>query len=198
MSSIPLKEIRKMTIFINIEHFNSSNSYYCRIAAAEHTLALMFAVARNIPAADSSLRSGKWEREKFMGGQLQHKTIGIVGLGQVGSHVAKVCREMGMDLIVYDPYVNVTKAVSLGCRVVELDELVSEADIITLHVPLIPETKHLINEERLRLMKQSTVLVNCSRGGVVDETALCSALKEGRLGGAALGEFNWRGIIRSE
>lgn len=137
--------------------------------------------------ADTSLRAAKWEREKFMGCQMQHKTLGIIGLGQVGSHVAKICREIGMDLICYDPYINVAKAESLGCRVAGLDELLSEADVITCHIPLVPATKHLINEERINLMRSSTLLINCSRGGVVDETALCAALRDGKLGGAALG-----------
>lgn len=147
----------------------------------------MFALARKIPAADASLRTAKWEREKFMGSQLQHKTLGIIGLGQVGSHVARVCREMGMDLMCCDPYVNLAKAESLGCRVATLEELLSESDIVTLHVPLVPATKNLINEEAIRLMKPTAMLVNCSRGGVVDEAALCVALREGKIAGAALG-----------
>lgn len=151
----------------------------------------MLSVARKIPTADASMRAGKWEREKFMGVQLQHKTIGIVGLGQVGTHVAKVCREMGMDLMCYDPYVNNAKAEALGCCIApQLEDLLSEADVVTLHVPLNAATKNLINEERIKKMKSTAILINCSRGGVVNEGDLCKALREGRLAGAALGKIN--------
>ncbi|CEM11643.1 unnamed protein product [Vitrella brassicaformis CCMP3155] len=159
------------------------------VAAAEHTLAMMFALARNVPAADASVRAGKWERNKFMGSQLQHKILGIVGLGQVGSHVAKVGREMGMKLVTYDPYVNTQKAEALDCSVVSMEELFRLSDFITLHVPLIPETKAMINAETLKHMKPTARIINCSRGGVIDEKALSEALQQGRLAGAALDVF---------
>lgn len=147
----------------------------------------MFALARNVASAHASMKAGKWESGKFIGAQLQHKTLGIVGLGQVGSHVAKVCREIGMNLVCYDPYVNAAKAESLGCRILSLEELLTISDVVTLHVPLVDDTVNLINSDRLKLMKSSSLLINCSRGGVVDEQALCQALCEGKLAGAALG-----------
>ncbi|CEL95534.1 unnamed protein product [Vitrella brassicaformis CCMP3155] len=159
------------------------------VAAAEHTLALLMALSRNIAPADASMRALKWERNKFMGSQLQGKILGIVGLGQVGSHVAKVAREMGMKLLTFDPYVNEAKAASLDCQIVTLEELYKMSDYITLHVPLIPETKHMINADTIKTMKRTCRIINASRGGVIDEKALVEALKEGRLAGAAMDVF---------
>eukprot|EP01068_Selenidium_serpulae_P009766 Selendium_serpulae@DN5317_c0_g1_i1.p1 len=159
------------------------------VAAAELTLGLMLSVARNISPADASVRDGKWERARFLGSQLQGKTLGIVGLGQVGSHVARVAREMGMRLLAYDPYVNEQKAKSLKCQVLTLDNLLAQSDFVSLHVPKLPETTKIINAKRLALMKPTAYLINCSRGGVVDEEALAEALKAGTIAGAALDVF---------
>eukprot|EP00388_Colpodella_angusta_P021876 GDKJ01055728.1.p1 GENE.GDKJ01055728.1~~GDKJ01055728.1.p1 ORF type:complete len:577 (+),score=172.83 GDKJ01055728.1:2-1732(+) len=159
------------------------------IAAAEHTLALLFASSRMISQADASMRVGKWDRAKFMGSELANKTIGIIGLGQVGGHVAKVALAMGMNILAYDPYINRARAESLSAKVSTLEELLAESDFVTCHVPLVPATKHLINKERLALMKKTARLINCSRGGVVDEIALIEALKEGTLAAAALDVF---------
>eukprot|EP00923_Selenidium_pygospionis_P004937 GHVN01008203.1.p1 GENE.GHVN01008203.1~~GHVN01008203.1.p1 ORF type:complete len:447 (+),score=48.09 GHVN01008203.1:56-1396(+) len=159
------------------------------VAAAEHSLALMLSLARCIPAADQSIRRGEWERSKFVGVQLHGKVMGIVGLGQVGSHVAKVAREMGMTLLAYDPYVNEMKAKQLKCQVVSLEMLLRESDFITLHVPKLPETNHLLNAKNLALLKPSCRIVNASRGGIIDEEALAAALSAGRIGGAALDVF---------
>lgn len=159
------------------------------IAAAEHTLALLFSSSRMVAQADASMRAGKWERPKFMGSELANKTIGIIGLGQVGGHVAKVALAMGMKILAYDPYINRARAESLHAKVSVLEDLLAESDFITCHVPLVPATKHLINKERLGLMKKTARLINCSRGGVVDEVALVEALKEGKIASAALDVF---------
>jgi len=159
------------------------------IAAAEHTLAMMFASARLIPAADASVRGHKWERASFMGRQLNGKVLGIVGLGQVGGHVAKVAREVGMRLVGYDPYVNEARAASMHVELLPLEDLLKEVDFLTLHIPLIPATKHLLNAEKLAMMKPTARIINCARGGVIDESALSDALKAGKLGGAALDVF---------
>eukprot|EP00922_Rhytidocystis_sp_ex-Travisia-forbesii_P062130 GHVS01091989.1.p1 GENE.GHVS01091989.1~~GHVS01091989.1.p1 ORF type:complete len:603 (-),score=74.50 GHVS01091989.1:221-1924(-) len=159
------------------------------VAAAEHTLALMLALSRHVAAGDASMRDTKWDRGRFMGTQLQHKILGIIGLGQVGSHVARVCREMGMHLYAYDPFVNELKAKALGCTICSLQQIFQEADYITLHVPLIEQTKNLINAESLSMMKPTARVINCSRGGVVNEVDLCDALSRGKLSGAALDVF---------
>lgn len=159
------------------------------VAAAEHTLALMLSLCRHVAAADASVRDKQWNRAKFIGTQLQHKVLGIVGLGQVGTHVAKVAREMGMELLTYDPFVNEEKAGNLGCTICTLDQLLRQSDFVTLHVPLIDQTYHMINKDTLALMKPTARLINVSRGGVVHEEELCSALRAGRLAGAALDVF---------
>lgn len=156
------------------------------IAAAEHALALMLALSRHVPDANLSVREGKWERKRFTGVEVYKKTLGIVGLGKIGSHVATVARAMDMKLLAYDPFLSKERAEQLGCRLVELDLLFSEADYITLHLPKTPETTHLINAETLAKMKPTARLINCARGGIVDEAALVDALKAGTIAGAAL------------
>lgn len=159
------------------------------IAAAEHTLALIMALSRHIPDANQSLKAGKWERKKFTGVELYKKTLGIVGLGKIGSHVASVARAMGMKLFAYDPFLSTERAEQMGCSLVELDFLFREADYITLHLPKTPETQHLINAETLGKMKPTARIVNCARGGIIDEMALLEALKAGQIAGAALDVF---------
>eukprot|EP00922_Rhytidocystis_sp_ex-Travisia-forbesii_P062132 GHVS01091991.1.p1 GENE.GHVS01091991.1~~GHVS01091991.1.p1 ORF type:complete len:592 (-),score=69.87 GHVS01091991.1:425-2128(-) len=159
------------------------------VAAAEHTLALMLSLSRHVPSGDASMREKKWDRSRFMGTQLQHKILGIIGLGQVGSHVARVCREMGMHLYAYDPFVNELKAKALGCTICSLQQIYQEADYITLHVPLMDQTRNMINAETLGLMKPTARIINASRGGVINEVDLCNALKAGKIGGAALDVF---------
>jgi D-3-phosphoglycerate dehydrogenase / 2-oxoglutarate reductase len=156
------------------------------IAAAEHTLAMMLALSRYIPDANQSVKGGKWSRSSFTGVEVYKKTLGIVGLGKIGAHVATVARAMGMKLLAYDPFIATERADQLGCRLVELDLLLQEADYITLHLPKTPETTHLINAESLAKMKPNARIINCARGGIIDEAALAQALKEGKLGGAAL------------
>ncbi len=156
------------------------------MATAEHTMAMLLALCRHIPQADQSIRGKQWTRGKFMGVQLYRKTLGIVGLGRIGSQVAQRARSFGMEVIAYDPYINDELARELRVSLVDFDELISRADFITLNVALTPETKHLINAGSIARMKPDVRLVNCARGGLVDETALVEALRTGRIAGAAL------------
>lgn len=159
------------------------------IAAAEHALAMMMSLSRHIPEADASVKSNKWERNRFMGAEVYKKTLGVVGLGKIGAHVASVARAMGMKLLAYDPFISQERAEQLGCRLVDLDRLFRDSDYITLHVPKTKETTHLIGKETLAIMKPTVRIINCARGGVVDEDALIAALEAGKIGGAALDVF---------
>jgi D-3-phosphoglycerate dehydrogenase len=159
------------------------------IAAAEHALAMMLSLSRHIPDANQSVKSKQWDRKTFVGAEVYKKTLGVVGLGKIGSHVATVARAMGMKLLAYDPFISIDRAEQLGCRIVELDVLLREADYITLHMPKTPETTHLIDASSLAKMKPTARLVNCARGGIVDEQALYEALKAGQIAGAALDVF---------
>jgi len=159
------------------------------ISAAEHTIALMLALARNIPQADAALRRGQWERTRFLGSELRGKTLGVIGLGQVGSEVARRARGLEMRVVAYDPYVPAERARVLGVELVPLEELLRQADFITVHTPLTEATRGLIGQEQLRLMKPSARVINTARGGIVDEEALYQALKEGWIAGAALDVF---------
>ena len=160
------------------------------IAAAEHALAMILALSRYIPDANQSVKAGKWNRKSFVGTEVYKKTLGIVGLGKIGSHVAVAAKAMGMKLIAYDPFISVERAEQLGCRLVDTDLLLREADYVTLHIPKTPETANMIDAEALAKMKPTARLVNCSRGGIVDEAALAEALKEGRIAGAALDVYD--------
>ncbi|MBD2104851.1 phosphoglycerate dehydrogenase [Leptolyngbya sp. FACHB-261] len=159
------------------------------IAAAEHALAMMLTLSRYIPDANASIKTGTWDRKSFTGVEVYKKTLGVVGLGKIGSHVATVARAMGMRLLAYDPYLSSERAEQLGCSLVELDLLFSESDYITLHLPRTPETSHLINARTLSLMKPTARIVNCARGGIIDEQALYETLKAGKIAGAALDVF---------
>jgi len=159
------------------------------IAAAEHALAMMLSLSRHVPQANQSVKNGQWDRKRFIGAEVYKKTIGIVGLGKIGSHVATVARSMGMKLLAYDPFISLERADQLGCRLVDMDLLLRESDYITLHIPKTPETTHLINAEALATMKPTARIINCSRGGVIDEAALAEALKAGKIAGAALDVF---------
>ncbi len=159
------------------------------IAAAEHTIALMLSLSRHIPDANRSVKAGKWDRKSFMGVEVYKKTLGVVGLGKIGSHVATVARALGMKLLAYDPYLSSERAEQLGCRLVELDFLLQEADYITLHLPKTPDTHHLINATTLAKMKPTTRIINCARGGIINEQDLAEALQAGKIAGAALDVF---------
>jgi D-3-phosphoglycerate dehydrogenase len=159
------------------------------IAAAEHTLALMLALARNIPQAHQSLKSGQWRRSAFMGVEVRNKVLGIAGLGRVGSQVARRAQGFEMRLVAFDPFVSPDYARRLGVELMPLDRLLAEADFITLHTPLTPNTSHLIGAKELALMKPTARLINVARGELIDEAALLQALEAGRLAGVALDVF---------
>jgi D-3-phosphoglycerate dehydrogenase / 2-oxoglutarate reductase len=156
------------------------------IAAAEHAIAMMLSMSRHIPEANASVKGGKWERNRFLGVEVYKKTLGIVGLGKIGSHLAAAAKAMGMKLLAYDPFISTERAEQLGCRLVELELLMRESDYITLHIPKTPETLHLINAEVLSKMKPTARIINCARGGIIDEAALAEAIKSGKIAGAAL------------
>jgi D-3-phosphoglycerate dehydrogenase / 2-oxoglutarate reductase len=156
------------------------------IAAAEHAIAMMLSMSRHIPEANASVKGGKWERNRFLGVEVYKKTLGIVGLGKIGSHLATAAKAMGMKLLAYDPFISTERADQLGCRLVELELLMRESDYITLHIPKTPETLHLINAEVLSKMKPTARIINCARGGIIDEAALAEAIKAGKIAGAAL------------
>lgn len=159
------------------------------IAAAEHAMALMLSLARRVPQADASVRAGEWKRSRFMGTELNHKTLGIVGLGKVGMEVARRARSFGMTLLAYDPYVSAAAAEAVGARLFALDELMRQADVVTVHVPLTSSNRNFIGERELALAKPGMLLLNVARGGVVDEQAVVEALKNGRIGGAGFDVF---------
>jgi len=160
------------------------------VAAAEHTLGLMLAAARRIPAADASLKGGEWKRSAFKGVEVREKTLGLVGLGHVGAIVARGALGMGMKVLAYDPYVSEDRMRSMNVgRAESTDEVFENADFVSLHVPRTPQTIGLVNEESLGKMKPTAYLINVARGGIVDEAALYEALKNGVIGGAALDVF---------
>jgi D-3-phosphoglycerate dehydrogenase / 2-oxoglutarate reductase len=160
------------------------------VAAAEHTLGLMLASARHIPAADSSLRDGEWNRSAFKGVEVSGKTLGLIGLGHVGAIVARGALGMGMRVLAYDPYVSEGRMRQANVdRAETTDEVFEEADFVSLHVPRTPQTMGLVNEASLSRMKPTAYLINVARGGIVDETDLYNALKEGTIAGAALDVF---------
>jgi len=155
-------------------------------STAEHTMSLIMALSRNIPQAVASLKSGKWERSKFTGIELNGKILGIVGLGRIGSTVAKMAQAFGMVTIGYDPYLSLEIAAKNGIKMVELDEIYKTADYITVHIPKTDETTHMISTEQIALMKKTVRIINCARGGIIDEAALIKALQDKRIAGAAL------------
>jgi D-3-phosphoglycerate dehydrogenase / 2-oxoglutarate reductase len=159
------------------------------IAAAEHTIGMMLAVARHIPQAYLSLRSGAWKRSAFIGVELRDKILGVVGLGKIGTEVAKRAQGLEMKVIAYDPYLSAEHAKTLGIEAVSLDDLVQRSDFITIHVPLTSQTRNLIGAEQMRRMKPTVRLINCARGGIIDESALLQALDAGVVAGAALDVF---------
>ena len=160
------------------------------VAAGEHTLGLMLAAARHIPAADNTLRAGEWRRSAYKGVEVAGKTLGLVGLGHVGSIVARGALGMRMRVLAYDPYVSEERMRAMNvARAESVDEVLEQSDFISLHVPRTPETMGMINESALERMKSSAYLINVARGGIVDETDLYNALKEGSIAGAALDVF---------
>ena len=160
------------------------------IAAAEHTIALMFSLARHIPQANAVLKSGVWRRGDFMGTEIRNKTLGIIGLGNVGSEVARRALGLEMRLIACDPFISVDYARNLQVELVSLEQLLKESDFITLHIPRTESTKGLIGAEQLALIKPTAYIINCARGGLIDEEALAKAVKEKRIAGAAIDVFS--------
>ena len=160
------------------------------ITTAEHTIALLISLARSIPQANSSLKAGRWERKKFIGVELQGKTLGIVGLGRIGRVVASRARALGMQIVAYDPFIAPEQARDLEIELAPLDDVYARADFLTVHTPLTAETRGLINGEVLAKMKHGARLINCARGGLVDEDALYEALSNGSIAGAALDVFS--------
>jgi D-3-phosphoglycerate dehydrogenase / 2-oxoglutarate reductase len=160
------------------------------VSAAEHTFALLLAQARNIPQANAALKDGRWERSRFQGVELLEKTLGLVGLGRVGTKVARFALSFGMRVVAFDPYVSKERARELGVELVpNLEAVLVQADFLTIHLPKTKETEGLIGERELGLMKEGARIVNTSRGGIIDERALVNALRDGRIGGAALDVF---------
>jgi D-3-phosphoglycerate dehydrogenase len=160
------------------------------ITTAEHAIAMLFALAREIPAADQSTQSGKWEKNRFMGVELAGKTLGLIGCGNIGSIVADRGHGLKMKVVAYDPFLSPERAVELGVDKVELDELLSRADFITLHTPLTDQTRGILSREALARTKSGVRIVNCARGGLIDEAALKDALDSGHVAGAALDVFS--------
>jgi D-3-phosphoglycerate dehydrogenase len=159
------------------------------VSAAEHAVALLLAVARNVPAADASLRAGEWRRSAFNGVELAGKTVGVVGLGKIGQLFAQRIAGFGVELIAYDPYVVPARAAQLGIELVDLDELLGRADAISIHLPKTAETLGLIGAAELARTKQGVLIVNAARGGLVDEAALAEAIRSGHVGGAGIDVF---------
>ncbi|PLT28297.1 phosphoglycerate dehydrogenase [Peribacillus deserti] len=159
------------------------------ISTAEHTFAMMASLARNIPQAHSSLKQKEWKRTQFIGTELYGKNLGIIGMGRIGGEIAKRAKAFGMDVYVYDPFFSAERAKQLNVKAVPLEELMKSADFITVHTPLTPETKGLINETNIKKCKKGVYLLNCARGGIIDEDALYQAILEKHVAGAALDVF---------
>ncbi len=159
------------------------------ITTAEHTIALMMSLTRNIPQATASMKAGKWEKSKFIGTELFNKTLGIIGLGNIGTIVADRARGLKMKVIGYDPYISEETALKKGVKLVEFDELLAESDFITIHTPLTNSTRNLINKDTIAKMKDGVRIICCARGGIVNEDDLYEALKSGKVAGAALDVF---------
>nr|WP_316655595.1 phosphoglycerate dehydrogenase [uncultured Gellertiella sp.] len=159
------------------------------ITTAEHAIALMFAVARQLPAADQSTQAGKWEKSRFMGVEISGKTLGVIGAGNIGSIVCSRANGLKMNVLAYDPFLSDQRATEMGVTKVELDQLFAEADFITLHVPLTDKTRNIIGADALSRMKPGVRIINCARGGLVDEAALAGAIRAGRVAGAGFDVF---------
>ncbi len=159
------------------------------VTTAEHTMAMMCSMTRRIPQAMASLKGGKWEKERFMGVELYNKTLGIVGIGQIGGYLAKLAQGMAMNVVAYDPYLAEERAREMGVEVVSLDDLFRRADIISVHTPLTAETRSLLNAAAFEKMKPGVMIVNCARGGIINETDLAEALKTKKVAAAAFDVF---------
>ncbi len=159
------------------------------ISVAEHACALMLALSRFVPAADSAMKAGKWEKKRFLGTEVRGKTLGVAGLGRIGQEVAQRARAFGMRVVAHDPYISKDIASSIGVELMTLDEVCAHADYLTLHLPSTPETKHLFNDDRLARCKPGIRIINTARGELIDEAALRRAIEQGVVGGAGLDVF---------
>jgi D-3-phosphoglycerate dehydrogenase len=159
------------------------------ISTAEHTISMMLALARNVPQACASLKNRQWERKRFTGAEVYGKTLGIIGLGRIGSEVARRAYALGMKLLGYDPILSPERARSINVEPVDLDNLIKSSDFITVHVPLTEQTRDLVSHAHFEMMKPDAYIVNCARGGIINEAALCEAARKGAIAGAALDVF---------
>ncbi len=173
---------RQGVIVVNVPGGNT-------ISAAEHTMALMLALSRNVAQASSSVKAGDWKRAQFTGTELLGKTLGLIGMGRIGREVAKRCQSFGMQIIGYDPYASEEYAKNFNIALASLEEIYAKADFITVHVPLNESTKHLLNAKTLARCKPGVRVINCARGGIIDEVALAESIKSGHVKGAALDVF---------
>ncbi|MEO8503863.1 MAG: phosphoglycerate dehydrogenase [Acidobacteriota bacterium] len=160
------------------------------LSATEHTFALLLAVARFVPAADASMKSGEWDRKSFLGVELQGKTLGVVGFGRIGQRVAMRAKAFEMSVLAYDPFLDAQVARRVDAEPVELEDLLRRADVVTLHTPLTEQTRNMLDARRLALMKPGALIVNCGRGGLIDEPALLAALASGQIAGAGLDVYS--------
>ena len=159
------------------------------ISTAEHTFAMMASVVRHIPQARASLKNGEWKRSSFTGTELYGKSLGIVGMGRIGSEIAKRAKVFGMDVLVFDPFLTTDRAKKMGVTSLELANLLTWADIITVHTPLTPETRGLLNKENLLTCKKGVYLLNCARGGIINEEDLYELIVKGHIAGCAIDVF---------
>jgi D-3-phosphoglycerate dehydrogenase len=159
------------------------------ISAAEHTIAMMMALSRNIPQANQSLKSGKWDRKQFMGVEVRNKILGIIGLGRIGAEVARRARGMEMNILVYDPFISEQRADDLGIKLTSVDDILQHSDYITVHTPLTKETRDMIDTEQFKNVKPNVRFINCARGGIINEEALAMAVSSGQVAGAAVDVF---------
>lgn len=183
VDNIDLPEASRRGIIVMNTPFGNS------VTTAEHAISMMFAVARQIPEASASTHSGKWEKSRFIGKELTGKTLGVIGCGNIGSIVCDRAQGLKMKVLAYDPYLSQERAGKMGVEKLELDELLSRADFVSLHVPLTDKTRNIIGEGAIGKMRKGAYLINCARGGLVDEEALAAALRAGSLSGAALDVF---------
>jgi len=173
---------RQGVIVVNVPGGNT-------ISAAEHTVAMILALSRNIPQANASLKAGEWKRSQFTGTELQGKVLGLIGMGRIGREVSKRCQSFGMSVMGFDPYTSEEYAKNFNIKFSTLEEIYAQADYITVHVPLNDSTRHLFNAETLKKLKPGVRLINCARGGIIDEQALAEAIKSGHVKGAAIDVF---------
>ncbi|MFH0947840.1 MAG: phosphoglycerate dehydrogenase [Elusimicrobiota bacterium] len=191
VDNIDVKEASKKGIVVmNVPGGNT-------ISAAEHTVSMLLSLSRNIPQANASLKKCEWKKKEFVGVEVFGKTVGIIGLGKIGIEVAKRLLAFGMKVLVYDPFVSKERAVQLGVDSVSLDEVFKRSDYITVHTPKTEQTKYLINAETIGKMKDGVRIINCARGGLIDEKALAETLKSGKVKGAALDVFEKEPLVES-